>query len=351
MTICFFGMYASNYPRNKTLIKGLKQNGVQIIECNVRSHFLTGLRYYYLSKKFLKEGKEADIIFVGFPGQTDVPLAWLLGKIFRKPVIFDAFFSLYNSLVFDRKNFEQKDWRARFWWFVDWLSCVLADKVVLDTNEHINYFVKTFGIKREKFIRVFVGTDTDIFYPRKLLKHKNFLVGFHGSYLPLQGVDIIVESARLLQNHKDILFRLLGNGLERKRIENLINKYKLPNIRLLDPVPYGNLPSFISSNDIYLGGHFGSNPKSGLVVANKVFEATATRTTTIVGDSNATRELFKNDINCLLVKQGDPKNLATAILKLKENPVLREKIAIAGYNLIIEKLTPKFIVKELLQSL
>jgi len=344
-------MYAANYARNKTLIKGLRQNGVQVVECNVKAHFFWGFRYYHLLKRFLEVGTKTDIIFVGFPGQTDVPLAWILGKIFHKKVVFDAFISLYNSLVFDRKNFGEKNWRAKFWWFIDWLSCSLADRVILDTNEHIKYFVRTFRLPKKKFIRVLVGTDTDIFFPRKVKPHQGFHVGFHGSYLPLQGVDIIIETAKLLRKYKEIRFNLLGNGLERQKIEGLINKYQLNNVKLFDPVAYEKLPDFMSSNNIYLGGHFGVNVKSRMVIPNKVYEAMATEKATIVGDSNATKELFENNVQCLLVKQGDPKSLATAILKLKKSTLFREKIAIGGYNLISSYLTPKMIAVALLKDL
>lgn len=351
MKICYFGMYAANYSRNHILIKGLRQNDVTVIECNVRRHFVWGFRYYHLVKKFLQVGKEADIIFVGFPGQTDVPLAWLLGKIFHKKVVFDAFISLYNSMVYDRKYFGKNSIRAKIWWFIDWQSCILADKIILDTNEHIEYFVKTFKIIKEKFSRVFVGTDTEIFYPRKVKSHTDFQIGFHGSYLPLQGVDIIIESARILKNNKDIKFNLLGDGLDRKKIELLINKYHLNNIRLLDPVPYESLSNFISSNDIYLGGHYGVNEKSGLVIANKVFESLASGVATIIGESPATRELFTDGKNCIFVRQEDPKDLAEAILKLKKNISLREKIANGGYNLIINRLTPRRVVDDLIYEL
>lgn len=352
MKILYFGMFAQKYSRNRILIKGFRSNGVEVGECNDRSHFIWGLRYLKLLKKFIQmKGYLYDIIFVGFPGQTDVPLAWFLGKVFHKKVVFDAFISLYNSMVFDRKYFEEKSFKASFWKFVDWLSCFLADKIVLDTNEHIKYFIGTFNINKKKFIKVPVGTDTEVFYPRKKNAHKGFRVGFHGSYLPLQGVNIIVGAAEQLSSCKDIDFCLLGNGLERRNIELMIAKIRLSNIKLYDPVPYEDLPKFISTCDIYLGGPFGDNSKSKMVVPNKVYEAMATKTATIVGESMATREFFKDETHCLFVKQGDPKSLSRAILLLKQNRLLRDKISLGGYNLVSTSLTAKEIGRQLIMSL
>ena len=349
MKICYFGMYAPNYSRNHILIKGFKENGVEIVECNVRSHLVWGFRHLKLVKKFIGiKGWNCDLIFVGFPGQTDVPLAWVLGKIFHKKVVFDAFYSLYCSYVYDRKYFSKNSWKAKLWWFIDWISCVLADKVILDTNEHIKYFVKTFGIKKEKFSRVFVGTDTDIFFPRKTQSRQGFSVGFHGSYLPLQGVDIIIETAKLLP---EVIFRLLGNGLERKNIEILVHKHQLKNVQFLEQIPYGELAHFISSSDIYLGGPFGGNIKSRLVIPNKVYEAMACKKPVIIGESAATQELFKDKIHCLFITQNNPIDLARGILELKNNNLLREKIAAEGYNLVINNFNPKRIVDNLIHEL
>ena len=193
-----------------------------------------------------------------------------------------------------------------------------------------------------------MGTDTDIFFPRKTQSRQGFSVGFHGSYLPLQGVDIIIETAKLLP---EVIFRLLGNGLERKNIEILVHKHQLKNVQFLEQIPYGELAHFISSSDIYLGGPFGGNIKSRLVIPNKIYEAMACKKPVIIGESAATQELFKDKIHCLFITQNNPIDLARGILELKNNNLLREKIASGGYNLVVNKFNPKRIVANLIHEL
>ena len=77
----------------------------------------------------------------------------------------------------------------------------------------------------------------------------------------------------------------------------------------------------------------------------------ATRVATIVGESRATKELFSNEVNCLFVEQGNRKDLAEVILKLKNNISLREKIADGGYNLLVNRLTPRRVVTDLIYEL
>lgn len=345
MKILFFGNYAANYSRTHVLLMGLSRNRISVVECNDNSENLV-VRSLKLIYKFVTiKGQGADIILVGFPGHFDVPLAWILSKIYGKKVVFDAFISLYNSYILDRHYYSKNSWRAKVWFFVDWLDCKLADVVLLDTDVHIKYFVKTFHLPPGKFYRVLVGTDEKIFYPRRANRHSKFTVGFHGSYLPLQGVPIIIEAAKLVPG---VLFRLLGEGPEYQKCRRLAEKMHLDNVEFLPPVSYNDLPNFINSNDVYLGGPFGSNEKAGLVIPNKVYEAIAMKKATVVGDSTATRELFKNGIHCLFVKQGDYKSLAGAIVRLKTNKMFREKIAKGGYNLLVKRLTPKVIIAKFL---
>ena len=160
--ICFFGIYNPNYSRNRVLIKGLRENNVEIIECNDRT---SGFRKYLnLIRKYRRLNKDYDILLVAFPGW---PVMWLAKILTRKPIVYDAFLSVYEAEVEDRKKYSSNSLKAKYHWFLDWLSCKLADKILLDTNEHIKYFVKTFKVKKNKFIKVLIGADDSIFYPRK----------------------------------------------------------------------------------------------------------------------------------------------------------------------------------------
>ncbi len=142
MTICYFGNFNPAYSRNRVIMQGLEQNGAKIVRSIWQPH---------------------DLVIVGY---SDSRWAVPVARIFsRKPIIWDAFYSLYDAWVFDRKLVSPRSLKARWYWFLDWLSCKLADRVLLDTNAHIDYFVKTFRMHRTKFIRVLLGTDDQIFHP------------------------------------------------------------------------------------------------------------------------------------------------------------------------------------------
>ena len=83
MKVCFFGTYKPDYSRNIILIRGLRENGIEVIECNDRSKGL--LKFCRLFLKHLKIRNKYDVMIVGFPGHT----AMILAKaICRKKIIF-----------------------------------------------------------------------------------------------------------------------------------------------------------------------------------------------------------------------------------------------------------------------
>jgi len=348
MNVLYFGTYTSNYPRNRNIIKGLQKNGVEVIECSIRAKPRFVPNFLEICLRLIKKYQSNyDAMIVGFPGHSDIPLAKLLTKANKKPLIFDAFLSLYDSAVFDRKVIKEGSLKSKYYYYQDKFTCFLSDIVLLDTNEHINYFHKEFGINKDKFRRVFVGTDEDIFYPRENTKgDDSFIITFHGKFIPLHGIQYIVGAAKLLENCRDIRFEILGSGQTYNSIINLANKLRTSNIIFREKVKYEELPNFIKRGDVCLG-IFGDTAKAKRVIPNKVFEILAMRKPLITGDSPAIKEASIVDRkNALLVELGGSKAIANAILELKEDKNLRNHIAKRGYRLFKKNFTQRIIGQE-----
>ena len=344
MRILYFGIYNPNYSRNRVLIKGLRANGAEVIECRVSAK--DKLKYFKLFWRFLKYPR-FDLMFVGFPGQEVMFLARLLTK---KPIVFDAFTSHYGGYILDRQYYPKTSWRAQYYKFLDAWSCRLADMVLLDTQAHIDFFVNEFKLDRKKFLRVFVGTDSDVFYPREAPKNTDkFLIHFHGHYIPLQGVKYIIEAAKLLEN-EDVHFNIIGNGQTFKDDIKLAESLNIRNISFINPVPYEQLPLFMSKADICLG-IFGDSSKTDLVIPNKVYEAMAMGKAIITADTPAVRELLSDRENVLFCRKADAKDLTEKIKLLKNSSEMRDSIGRVARKLFEERLTENTLAAELLKRI
>ncbi len=348
MRILYFGHYDPRYPRNKVLIRGLRENRVEVQEIN--SHAKSFWKYFKLFFLYLEQSGQYDALVVGFPGQETMFLVKLL-KVLRlirgKPVIFDVFTSHYGGHILDRGKHDWNSWPAKWYRWLDKKSVSWAEAALLDTNAHINFFVKEFDLPRQKFRRIFVGTDSTVFYPREIKKDTDqFLVHFHGGYIPLQGVEYIIRAAKLLEKEK-ILFNLIGRGQTYQKNRNLAESLKVKNINFIDRVSYERLADYINMADVSLG-IFGDTLKTGLVIPNKVFEAIACAKPVITADTKAARELFTDRENVLFCRPADAPDLAEKILKLKQDENLRQYIAQGGYQIFKERCTEKILGGQLL---
>ena len=118
------------------------------------------------------------------------------------------------------------------------------------------------------------------------------------------------------------------------------------NINWIDWVKYEELPKYINGADVCLG-IFGDTEKATRVIPNKAFQIIASGKPLITGDSPAARELFRNKETAVLCKMASAEAVADAILLLKQDNCLRDKIAQAGHILFKDTCNTKAIGKEL----
>ncbi len=339
MKICYIPGRESTYSRTRVILKSMKEAGIEVYDCSF--HKKSFVRYFISFFKFLRYKNKADIIFIGFFGHLFVPII----KIFtKKKILFDAFVSIYQTCVFDRKSFKQNNILAYIARYFDRLSCRLSDKILLDTNQHINYFVNEFKLNKSKFSRLLLGSDESVMFPRET-KNSEFIVHFHGEFQSLHGTPYIVEAARIL---KDIKFQMVGKGRELDICLKIVQEENITNINFIQPVSYEKLAEHISQASVCLG-IFGDTQKAQLVIPHKVYEALAMKKALITANTPAARELLTHEENALLCDIANPNMLAAMIMKLKNDPILLNKIASNGHQLFKERCSLRMLGNKILQ--
>ena len=374
MKICYFGTYEKDYPLNSIIIKGLKKNGIEVIECHIslwekyqnkHGDFLKvfsifkiainlAVAYVRLCFMFFSKCKNVDAVIVGYIGQLDIFFLkfFLLFKKNKPKIIFAPLVSLYDTAIIDRGLSKSNNLFSKFLFYLDKFSFKMADVVILDTDEHIKYICDLFNLDKNKFKRVWVGADEDVFYP--ILSNSNkkenniFKVLFFGKYIPLHGLEYIIKAAKLLENEKDIKIKMIGTGQLYEKIINLSKELEIKNIDFVEWIEYTKLVKEINKADVVFG-IFGGTDKSLRVIPNKVFQAIACGKPVITGDSLAVRELFTNEENISLCENRNAESLKNAILELKNNSSLRKNLADNSYEVFKNSLVCKEIGKELLK--
>jgi glycosyltransferase involved in cell wall biosynthesis len=257
-----------------------------------------------------------DAFIVGYPGQLDLPAARRAAR--GRPVVFNPLVSLADTLVADRGRFRPGSLAARALEAIDRRALRSADVVVADTQAHARYLAELAGLGEVPVC--FVGAEERLFRPGWRLPER-FTVLFVGKLIPLQGVETILQAARLAP---EIPFRLVGSG----QLDELL-RIAPPNVEHVTWVEYERLPAELTAAGCALG-IFGTSGKAQRVIPNKAFQALATGTPLITADTPAARELLADGESALLVPPGDPRALADAINRVAESAELAQRIAAGG---------------------
>ena len=343
MRVLVAGTFAADYSRNRILIRLLERGGleVRIVRYSLwgnRRHALldepkwrlvsrAALVYPRLFAKVLF-ARRADVIFVLYPGQLDLPIVKLAAWLRRTPVVLDLFILLEETAVSDRGLRNERSFTARALAYADRIASRHADLVLADTPSDARHFANATGTPLDRFRVLWVGAQEDVFRPLEDVQGDPRQVFFHGTYIPLHGIETIVRAAKLLERDR-ITVTVLGDGQARPAVERLVHELEIENLRLRDSVPLEQLPAEIARAAVCLG-IFGTTPKADRVVPNKVFEYLAVGCPVITADTTAIGEAFA-DGEVVTVPPGDPTALAEAIRSLVEDPVRAASIAAAGH--------------------
>jgi glycosyltransferase involved in cell wall biosynthesis len=114
-------------------------------------------------------------------------------------------------------------------------------------------------------------------------------------------------------------------------------------------IPKDELASYLGRAGVCLGV-FGQREKTQRVIPCKIFDYLAMAKPLITADTPAIRELLTHGENAYLCPIGNPQALATQILQLKNNPDLRQKIAVNGYQTYSRFCASDRVGKELIQA-
>lgn len=324
--VCLFGGHHHGYPRSGVIVAGLRRLGVPVVECVVSPRYKAPRRYAALVAAYARAVDDVDVVFVPEFRHKDVPLAWALSRWRGIPCVFDPLVSRFDTRVHDRADARAGGMQAWHNLNLDRLSMSLADVSLADTRAHLEYFRAHLAAPGTRMRVLPVGYDDETFPPAPQPPDAaGVRVLFYGSYLPLHGVESIVDAAQALRHETDIRFELVGGGQTFGAVARRVREAGLSNVTLEPRVDPASLPARITRAAICLG-IFGRTPKASRVVPNKVYQCMGMGRAVVTADTPASREFFADGVHAALVPPGDGAALAARILALARDPRARRRM-------------------------
>lgn len=130
-----------------------------------------------------------------------------------------------------------------------------ADRIVATTESYREHFA-SFGVPQEKVEIISNGAEPADFFPttspeqaRAAIGVDGFVAVYAGAHGPANGLDQVLDAAHELT---DCTFVLIGDGLEKERLQRRAAEEQLTNVRFLSPVPRTELANVFCAADVGL---------------------------------------------------------------------------------------------------
>jgi len=192
----------------------------------------------------------------------------------------------------------------------------------------------------QKIKVIYNGIDINFESSKKLnVKSKQIQISYFGKIQERKGLHLLVEALNDVK-FKNIVLNIYGDGDEAYKkkliIKNIQKKFIL---NFYKPVP--NITKFLSLTDILILPSI-KGESFGMVL----IEAMRQKVPVICSDSGGMKEIVKNNINGLTVKNNNINDLKKKLLILVNSKNKRKEFGKKGYLTFKDKFTNKIFIKE-----
>lgn len=180
---------------------------------------------------------------------------------------------------------------------------------------------------RENGLRAALGLD------------HHFVVSFAGIMGYCQDLDTVLHSARILKDQKDIAFLLVGDGVEKAKLQKLAQENQLNNVFFLPMQPKDKYLEILSASDLCLATL--RREVKTPVVPSKILSIMAAGRPILASlplDGDAPRLIAEAQCG-MVITPSDPEAMAQAIMRLYHDPKLRETMGDRGRRYVVQHLS------------
>jgi glycosyltransferase involved in cell wall biosynthesis len=162
-----------------------------------------------------------------------------------------------------------------------------------------------------------------------------FVASYFGTHGMAHHLETVLEAAHELREWKDIVFLLVGDGAERRRLVTMRDEMKLSNVLMLDQQTKEKMPELWSLSSVSLV----LLKKSALfttVLPSKIFESMAMEKPVILGVEGESAELVMSARGGICIEPESSKDLAIQVLKLYRDPSMCQELGSSGRRYVLE---------------
>lgn len=205
--------------------------------------------------------------------------------------------------------------------FAKWVYEKAAAICVISPGFHANLIEK--GVPADKIHVISNWVDPEAYYvadpdhdlAEELRLSKRFNVMFAGIFGAAQGLEVVLEAAKLLRDLKDVQFVLVGDGMALPGLKKMANDQGLNNVLFLGRYPQDRMPALYALADVLLV-HLKDDPLFSITIPHKTLTYLASGKPILAAVSGDTANVVTQAGAGIACPPSDPAALAEAVRKL-----------------------------------
>ena len=304
------------------------QPGLNVLRCKVtesyNANFLGRLWAYFsfvwysvIGGVFKLKGEKYDIILVTSPPLFVGVTAWILSKVKRVPYLFEIR-DLWPESAIDSGVISNKLIIKLSYWFESFIYDK-AKKINVLTPAFRNKLLEIKEIPEDKIIFIPNASDFELSdkllnefdvdgFKKKIGLKGKFVITYVGAHGVANHLIQLIEAAELIDN-KNIVFQLIGGGMQKEKLMQEVKERKLKNVIFRDPVPKSEVFKYILASDM------GTSVLKKVdtfktIYSNKTFDYMACKKPVLLCIDGISRELVENAACGIYAEPENPMDIA-----------------------------------------
>lgn len=303
---------------------------------------------------YLSLARNKQIVFIEAQPITLALYGYLAQWIFKVPYIYNTP-DLQVEIAGERAWVS--GWLVRAATLLEAFLMRHAYSVATVTHAFIEHFVSARGIPKERMSFLPNGVDLEHLHPlpydqqyaEKMGVPGKKVLTYAGTHADYQGLDVILDAAKLLKDRSDIVFLMVGKGPERQRLIDRTKSESISNVLFKDsPFEEGSFLMSISYGFVVV---LRDIPAARKMRLSKTFPPLACGVPVIYAGVGESAEIIRNNDCGIVVLPENPISLAKAVVSLVDAPEKRDAFSKAGLKLVEREFSWKTIVSNWLRQL
>ncbi len=239
------------------------------------------------------------------------------------------------------------------------LTCYKHAALIVVVTEGTKQILHRRGIPTEKIIVIPNGANLDTYnfdiagrekIRRQLNLENKFVAIYAGIHGIAQGLEVIIETAKILEKQSQIHFLMVGSGPQKAVLQQMVSTYGLRNVTLHNEVSMDEMPNYLSAADIAL------IPLKDIdlfntVLPSKMFDAWACQRPIILTINGEARRIMEEAQAGVFVPPEKAESLAERLIDLRNSPKDLNRMGLNGRKYVEDHFSREVLAKKLMNEL